>query len=62
VIRAGGGGAYMFHVCGASGGSAWRREVVHGGELLDSINFLERDGSTSRWHIPFLESLASPSF
>jgi hypothetical protein len=39
-----------------------RLEVVHGGEPLGSINFLEWDGSTSKWHIPFLESLASPSF
>jgi hypothetical protein len=38
----GGGGAYLFHVCGGPGG-----------EPLGSVNFLEWDGSTSKWHIPF---------
>jgi hypothetical protein len=44
----GGGGAYLFHVCGGPGG-----------EPLGSVNFLEWDGSASKWHIPFLEP--SPS-
>jgi hypothetical protein len=60
VMRGGGGsGEVEERTCFAC---VEHLEGSRGGEPLGSANFLEWDGSASRWHIPFLEPLASSSF